>query len=663
MRLASLFTDGAVLQRGCSLAVWGWCAPRVLVEGKLAGVKIAAPSSWQGEFLLRFPPMEAGGPYELAVSAEASGEECRVTDVLIGEVWLAGGQSNMEYPLQTFTQGDPLAQTEEYLRQGGDDPFLRLAEVAQQSLGTVEQTVSVEWKCSNAKNAPAFTAVGAWFALQLRKHLQVPVGIVSCNWGGTHIHSWISHEKLLQLPCCRAELLELENRIGSPDFWRMPGLDLKRQPPSGAKLNFAAVTSPDSGNQGVERGWARPDFNDSDWASMQVPGSWMEQRVNGLGATWCRRHVTIPVEWEGKPLILHLGGVDKHDTTYFDGMQVGATGTGFEQCHWAETRHYVIPKELTRGREHLVAVRGFSFFFGGGFTGLSEEYFLELADEADGRKLPLAGRWLAHAEYTIVPKVLTFARNAGLPRDAHPFNFNAMHCLFDGMVRPVIPFPIRGVLWYQGETDTNYENYSKDYGLKLQALIEDWRFRWGMGELPFLIVQLANYRLPTSSESTKFEQNWLAIQNQQRLVAQRLPNCALCTVTDLGEEHEIHPHDKRSVAIRLARLAFHYVYGDKSIVPEGPRFRSSHTDAEGCLRLFFDWSDNLHASDDQPIRGFEIAGPDGHFVSANVFIDGNTLLVSAESVPNPQRVRYNWACWPNGNLTNDTGLPAPTFSE
>ena len=665
MKLAPLFVDGAVVQREKPIAVWGWCAPRVLVTARLGGSTATAPSTLDGRFELRLPALPEGGPYELVVAAED--ERVVVKDVLVGEVWLCSGQSNMEFPLATFNLDDPLEQTDQYLAEGGVDPLLRMVTIPHQSLGTVETTVepALAWVKSGEERSTtrAFTAVGAWFALALRKRLGVPVGIIHSSWGGTYAHAWTSREMLRRLECRKAMVEKQDADFNDAETWDIPQLKTLAQPLEGSTLpqDFDKVTHKDTGNQGFAKGYAALEFDDSGWQTFHVPGSWILQGLAKHGAVWARQAVEVPAAWAGQDLVLHLGGIDKHDQTYFNGELVGATGKDYDEMYWCKAREYRVPGRLVKAGRNVLAVRAFSFYFDGSFVGQPEDYRLELAANPSER-LQLGEEWKFTSEYEIEVFVLQ-----GDGTKYTPFNPNACHTLFDGMIAPLIPYTLRGALWYQGETDHNTINFAREYEVTLPAMVEDWRFRWGQGDFPFYFVQISGW-----ADSTVYGKDidgrqlsaWSVVQDGQRRCVDIIPNSGMIATGDISEEHDIHPHNKREYGKRLARLALHNTYHVPGVVPEGPRFRAARPEG-AALRVLFDWAEGLHALDGKPIKGFEIAGLDRVFAPAAVRIEGTSVVLTSPEVPAPQYVRYNWKPWPGndcGFLVNGENLPCPVFS-
>jgi sialate O-acetylesterase len=657
MRLASIWSDHAVIQRGKPVVVWGWCdAKRTVVRGTLGADRaVQGLTSWDGHFELRFPALESGGPLELRITCGS--EECVVRDLVVGEVWLVSGQSNAEFPLKTFGAGDPQEQTEDFLKEGGEDPLLRCFTTINDSVCDpgMEPPAGGEWRLSGAKSARDFTAIGAWFALNLRKRFpEIPVGIVSSSWGGTVVASWISREALAERPENREELRRSDEAANDPSRWSI--LD-GREGLSGCIMDeylddFNKVTEKDRGNQGFAKGYASPDLDDSQWGTLQIPGSWMAQKFSTHGAIWVRRAVSVPASWAGQPLELHIGPVDKHDVSYFNGVQVGATGKDFETRHWCEPRVYPVPGELVKPGRNLVAVRAFCFYYDGSFGGSERLYCLK--NTVTGETIPLCDGtpWKACVEYAFQARI-TEARAHDVPSDK-----NQPHRLFDNKIRPIVPFPIRGVLWYQGEEDADNAERTKLYYLRFCDLIRDWRRTWGQGEeFPFLFVQLANFE-------SKHPELWLRVQDAQRRASLAVPNTGVITASDLAlfEACDIHPHDKRTFGHRLFLQAQSRVYGDATVVPQGPTLDSISHQGTAKLCLHFQYGDDLHAEGAEELKGFEVAGADGVFYPAQAEIQGDCVVLNSTEVAEPSAARYNAEVGhPEGNLRNGAGLPALSF--
>ncbi|MCQ2402448.1 MAG: hypothetical protein MJ202_01810 [Lentisphaeria bacterium] len=657
MRLAPPWINHAVIQRNKPIVVWGWTdTPRTKVKITLGPISAYGASSWDGRFELHLPALPEGGPYDLRATS-ATGEECLLEDLMVGDVWLVSGQSNASFPLMTFNSDDPLDQTQQYLDEGGDTPLIRCYTVPQDCLAAVgnELPPGGEWQYSTPENAPYFTAIGAWFACFLHKKFPtLPIGILHSSWGGTPIRAWMSRAALMTTEDGEKEMLQTDQEVIKEKAWEGLQGDFQKVCPSSNSFTpngYDNITERDRGNQGFAKGYANQDFDDGEWQDFRVPGSWIVQNISKQGALWARQSVEIPASWAGQPLLLHLGGVDKHDTTYFNGVQVGATGKDFEERYWNTPREYPVPAELVKAGKAVVAVRAFTFFFDGAFTGPAKNFFLK--NTVTGEKIQLCETlWKACPEYTI--------KVTGAPstQPATVCDIFAPHRLFDNMIQPLIPYGISGVLWYQGETDTNpaLPQPAPHYLQRFAAMIRDWRYRWAQGDFPFYFVQLANYE-------TIQQEDWIIIQDAQRRISLEVPNTGCITGNDLAlfEPHDIHPHDKRSFGYRLFLEAAANTYGETETIPQGPTLEK--ISAEGAaLRLHFRYAKGLHAKDGAELKGFEIAGADGVFQTAVARIDGDEVLLTAEAVSAPKACRYNadprLVDLPVGNLVNAAELPA-----
>ncbi len=639
MKLGKLFSDGAVIQRRQTVPVWGWTEPNCAVKATLAGNCAYAVSSVSGEFLLRLPPMDlAGGPYVLTVENTNSGDRIEVKNILFGEVWLASGQSNME-----FCMGTSPLQLEEFRRINPDPSTLRMITVEKSATSAQQNDFSGEWLESTDQNVPGFSAVALWFGYRLRERLGVPVGLIASSWGGTIIEAWTSRNTLACDPELAPFLREYEQRLVQDPIWQDPTL-------GASSSRFGSSVKGDPGNKGVTLGWAEYNFDDSDWIDFGVPGSWTGEGLAGNGAVWIRREFDLPAEWAGKKLVMELGGIDKHDVTYFNGVEIGASGKGFDEAFWCAPRRYTVPGNLVREGKNRIAIRAFSFLFDGSFNGKPELY--RLYPEGDpAAAISLAGTWKFRVEVDF-GKV----RPPDIRTKGGPYVPNTWSILFDGMIRPLIPYAIRGAIWYQGESNAHSIVDSARYQRQMADLIRDWRFFWGQGNFPFHLVQLANFRTEMEYEESS---TWAVLRESQRLACQRVPNTDMAVIIDCGEAEDIHPKDKRSVGFRLAAASLHNDYGCEEIVPSGPLPREISME-NGPIRIRFDYADGL-CFHGEP-RGFYLAGNDESFLPADsVIIDGPSVVVRSARVKFPMRVRYSWADNPNGNLFNGAGLPASPF--
>ncbi|MBO4648031.1 MAG: hypothetical protein J5806_07735 [Lentisphaeria bacterium] len=647
MKLGTLFSDHAVLQQHRTVPVWGETLPGLLVKAEIAGKQAFARASADGAFRIDLSELPPGGPYELAVGSPENGvEQVTVRDVLVGEVWFCSGQSNMQYKLGTTRPEEKLhpeqlpvsrRQEKEFIERVAESEKFRFFTVPAKVTGSREKYCGGEWKTMTAENAPEASAAAAWFGLELRENLNVPVGLICCSWGASIIESWTSPEALKMNPDTRSMIETWELLRGQAEKW-----DPARQ-----VSPLLSVSRPDDGNQGFAKGWAAPEFDDSGWKSMRVPGSWIGQRIAGNGAVWGRKKIVLPDSLAGHDLTLHLGGIDKHDITYFNGVEIGRTGKDLETEFCSVPRAYRIPGELVRPGENLIAVRGFSFLMDGAFGGKAEHYHLD----SGSASFPLAGTWRAQAEYDRGK----ISRNQ--PAAWNPGNSNTPGLKFDSMVRPLIPYAVRGVIWYQGESNTETPAASAQYRKKMETLIRDWRFRWGQPELPFIQVQLADYLEPVGYDEFS---SWAVLRESQRKACLSLPGVYLASALGTGEITDIHPQDKKSVGSRLAARALHHVYGRKDRLPAGPEFLQVRPEKNGALRLFFRYTEGMELRG-EPGKSFYLAGADRIYHPADFArIEGDSIVLASSAVKAPVSVRYAWSNNPESILYN-LKYPAAAF--
>jgi sialate O-acetylesterase len=629
-----LFHDGAVLQRDAMIPVWGWAEPGTRIQACCGGAPATAVADDRGHWLLRLPPLPAGGPHTLTLE-DGHGHRLQFQDILIGDVWVCSGQSNMEYKLQ---QVDPDGSQSRgiYL------PQLRLLTVATPAQPGPQTAIGARWTPATPESLAAFSAVAGWFGRRLHEELGIPIGLIVNAWGGTRIQAWLSREALATDPEARLELEPYERRLHGIDPNPEKSYD-------SADSWFQAEGPEDPVNHGLERDWHQPLFNDQTWSTMDLPRRWQDDGHNFNGIVWFRRRIELPPAWRGRPLRLNLGSIDKHDETYVNGVLVGTMGWE-NQNSWCTPRSYTVAADITRDAAALtIAVRVRSHIYHGGITGPSSLMTLHPKDAPDD-SISLVGPWRFAIEQNWGVINLSSQAFAG----CGPGGPNAPYTLFNSRIAPLIPYAIRGWTWYQGESN---EGQSALYRRLLPLLIRDWRRAWGQGDLPFLIVQLAAFHPP---QEHPVESGWAEIRAAQA-AALRLPHTGLATAIDVGDATDVHPKDKKTVGLRLARWALSRVYG-RGGTPCGPLLRSCTPEAPGRLRLSFDHADGLHTLDGGPVRHLAIAGADGRFVWAESRIEGSDLIVSHPSIAQPAAVRYAWADNPEGsNLANGDGLPAFPF--
>lgn len=631
--LASLFCDHMVLQRNQANPVWGWDRPRQEItltvdEGPVTVAPLHIRTGDDGSWHAVLPPLPAGGPYRIRISDGTT--QRTIHDVLVGEVWVASGQSNMERALKDSAGAAKTIATE-------TTPEIREFKVERTTALEPAREVAGRWTLCTPATAGSFSAVATYFALELHRRLHVPIGIVNSTWGGTRIQAWASIPAQRAVSDVDAELAHIAAL--APEMPKLEAAyDLKRR--AWERANFAT----DTGIAPESAAWADPATNDADWKTLPVPAYWQHHGLKFNGAVWFRTHVTIPAAWAGHDLRLNLGPIDDFDTTYFNGIEVGHMGAEHDDAYEIP-RHYVIPARLVKAGGATIAVRIFDRGGDGGFAGTDASMSLSPVGEK-ATALPLAGEWRYRVERSI-PLVVSDWSTYPLPTYPQPQDRPA--ALFNGMIAPLIPYGIRGVIWYQGENNTDAPRH---YHALFTAMIRDWRTRWGQGQFPFDFVQLANY---------KGGPGWPIIREQQAMTLAE-PGTGMAVIIDIGDPDIIHPSDKRDVGHRLALLARSQVYGEPAIVTSGPTLKRVEIVGD-CVKIHWVHAAGLRTRTGTPqVLGIQLAGADGRFFPATAKItDANTVAAVSPDVPAPIAVRYDFADNPDGNLENAAGLPAAPF--
>jgi len=617
MELNPLFQDSAVLQCDARVPVWGTGREGEKITVAFAGQNVSGVVK-DGAWKVWLKPMEPNAtPRTMIVSGDTTRE---LRDILVGEVWVAGGQSNMERELgprggqQPITDWEREVATAEY-------PQIRQFYVPHTKSFTPQATVKGEWKVCSPKTVADFSAVAYFFARDLFAARKIPVGIVHSSWGGTPAEAWTSEAALGKLPEFAEPLAEVKR------FTVDPSLALRKKQAKQAEW-FEKV---DRGSKAGET-WSAADVDTADWKSMILP-AYLE--AGGYpdfdGVIWFRRAFDLPENWDGGDVELHLGGVDDMDTTWVNGEQVGTTQG------WRLSRIYRIPGRLLKRGTNVIAVRVYDAAGGGGVYGGNDSMRLILRAGGATTSVPLSGEWRCKPGCT--------KQESGWPPADFGESPSTPTVLYNGMIAPLLPYAIRGVIWYQGEANVGRE---RQYRTLFPAMIADWRRAWNQGDFPFLFVQIAPFQ-GISPE----------IREAQLLSWQQTKNTAMAVTLDCGDANDIHPIHKQPVGARLALAARALAYGEK-IEYSGPVFESMKTRGLEAVLNFTHLGGGLVAKEGD-LKGFTIAGTDKIFHPAKAEIRGNTVVVSAANVSSPVAVRYAWANSPEGNLFNRAGLPASPF--
>jgi len=612
-----LFANDAVLQQGLQVPVWGSADPGERVTVEFAGQSVSATADSAGKWLVQLAPMKAGGPHTLAISGK---NKIVLANILVGEVWICSGQSNMERHLGLQPGQKPITDWEQEVS-NAKHPEIRQFYVPQTKAFFPAQTVNGNWSVCSPETVKDFTAVGYFFGRDLYQACHVPIGLIHSSWGGTPAEAWTSEAALNRLPDFAKSLAELKRLVADP-------AEAKRETQARQEAWYAAV---DAGSK--ERpAWYAADLDTNSWKAMTLPALWEAAGYPDFdGVFWFRRVFDLPENWDGSDLELHLGAVDDNDTAWVNGLEVGAT------IGWNLPRIYRVPGSVLKYTNNVIAVRVLDTGAGGGLWGGDDPMRLIVNAGEQTNSLPLTGKWLCRQSVSL--------RTAGWPPMDFSQSPNAPTVLYNGMIAPLLPYAMRGVIWYQGESNVGRE---RQYRTLFPAMIADWRQAWGEGNFPFLFVQIAPFNGMTPE-----------IREAQLLTWQHTTNTAMAVTVDCGDANDIHPAHKQPVGARLALAARALAYGEK-IEYSGPVFESMKIKgAEATLR-FTHIGDGLLARGG-PLEGFTVAGNDKVFHPAQAEIQGQTVVVHSPEVSRPVAVRYGWADVPEGNLFNSAGLPASPF--
>lgn len=612
IELPLLFSDGAVVQRDQPLRIWGWATPGAKVEVLFDGRKASAHTDNEGAWRVELPAHAAGGPYALQVSGD--GQAMVVSDVLVGDVWLASGQSNMEMTVAQAKDAD-----QEIAR--AHDRNIRHFKVPISWSGQPQPRLTGgEWQAASPQTVGAFSAAAYSFARELRATTGVPIGIIDSTWGGSSIEAWTD---AAAQGSDAAAIARQASEIKQRDDLALAKTHarLARWP------RLPADTSR----------WNQPGFDDSDWDRIPVPGLWEAGGYNGMdGDAWYRASFTLSEAEAKAGITLGVGRIDDSDITWVNGRQVGET-----RMQYNRPRAYRVPPQSLRAGANQVAVHVHDSGGGGGIHGEAGEVFVQVQG---GAKRMLDGPWKFRPAQVSVAMVDDKNQQPAL--------------LYNQMIHPLQPYPLRGVIWYQGEANADSAEEAMRYRLQFPTLIGQWRRQWNAPDLPFLWVQLANF---VSGGDTQTASPWALLRESQSK-ARALPATAQVVTIDIGNPDDIHPLDKQNVGKRLALAARHVAYGEK-LIYEGPVFSSAHFE-HGMAMLSFDPRGSALAvrGGGAKAHGFELAGADRQFHPGQAVVSGNRVVVQSEAVPLPVAVRYAWRDNPQeADLVNSENLPASPF--
>lgn len=622
LQLPHIFSDNMVLQQDKPIIVWGKAAPGSLVEITLNRKTTKVKTDTNGKWKAVLPAITAGGPYEMTVKNKP--HTLTFKNILIGEVWIASGQSNMQWDVARTMNAETEIGLASY-------PEIRLFTVENQmSAVPLDDFETGEWVVCTPETVGPFSAVGYFFARNLHQSLSRPVGIINTSWGGTEIESWTSKQSLTGIEAFSEELKKLDT---DPEV-------LKAREKALYEQWQAEVSGKDSGMANGTAVWAEPAYDDAAWDEVPVPGLWENHGYKDIdGIMWYRTSFTLTPEEAKSPALLSLGPIDDSDMSFINGHLVGSSLNAYSRY-----RKYEVPQNLLVAGENTLTVRVEDYGGGGGIYGNAEELYIE----TNQKSIPLPGIWKCKLSLNEIPPLPTEMASTHRPNDL-------VTSLFNAMINPLIPYSIRGAIWYQGEANASR---AWQYRSLFPLLINDWRNHWGY-DFHFLWVQLANFM---ATDSLPSESAWAELREAQTMTL-NLPNTAQAVAIDIGDANDIHPRNKQEVGRRLALGALHKAYG-KEIVYSGPVFQTMTVDGSAAILTFDHVANGLKIKNKYGyLMGFSIAGSDNNFYWAKAEITGkNTVKVYCDKVEKPVKVRYAWGNNPDdAGLYNSENLPACPF--
>ncbi|MEM6821034.1 MAG: sialate O-acetylesterase [Verrucomicrobiota bacterium] len=650
LQLPPIFSDYMVLQAGRILPIWGISSPEEPIDIQLrsnAGSVILQEQVFteeSGKWRCNLPAVDLSDPNSpLILHIKTSrGEEITFNDVLVGEVWLCSGQSNMTMSVENARDGAREVSTANF-------PLIREFQAPQVTGHQAPWPQASSWRICSPEHVGSFSAVGYSMARRLHQELQVPVGIIHSSWGGSSCEAWTRRDSMLSHSLFSNSVHQWDDKLEKIESALTKGIDPAKLP----------LRQTDPGNSGEQEGLADPAYDDDTWEEINQPGAWEYGPLGDIdGVVWFRKRIKIPASWIGKDLSLNLGRLDDVDITYVNGSRIGETNFDTPNPHDV-ARKYTVPGQAVQSGELLIAIRIFDHYGEGGMTGHnSEMYLVPIENSENEQKIPLDGPWRVFVRHSMSPFNLK-----GYYIGDHEQKIPSG--LYDGMIVPWAPFAIRGVAWYQGEANAGR---AEQYKTLLPMMIKDWRTLWNQEgshfDFPFLIVQLASYLEPSEEPSGS---TWAEQREAQHHVAATVKNADLITAIDLGEADDIHPKNKQDVGLRLANLALKRDYGKSTLVAQGPFFERVAVD-EAQLILHFRTSDSpLSTLNGEALAsGFALLTSDDQWRWALGKIKDNTVIISVPEGLSVRAIRYAWSSNPMDgkqgmNLTNSDRLPAFPF--
>jgi sialate O-acetylesterase len=642
LRLHALFTSGMVLQQDADVPVMGRATPGSVVRAVPGwGDQVETTTDRDGTWMLTLRTPHAGSNGSLRI--ENGSAAILIEDVVFGEVWLASGQSNMEMPLSGWPPNDPIDNSVEEIASAAY-PDIRMFTVERAASFMPLDDVKGSWKPATPANAGSFSATAYFFARELHRELGVPVGIIHSSWGGTPAESWVALDYLPEVPGYEdiiSRFVQAEKEIRQYEEWL-----------SSLKTVEVDLLNSDAPYAGIDLGDAHladPDYDISAWPLMPVP-SRLEDHIGHFdGAIWFKKEFSFSGDVHSDAYSLFLGPVDDIDITYLNGVRIG----GIEQDgNWQVVRDYPVPPGTLKEGRNSVAVRVIDLRGGGGIYGSDAP---ELRKD-NQRLISLGGDWRYRPVAMLTGRGFHLFGEGGKSYNAMPakdieIGPNTPSMLYNAMIAPLIPYTIKGAVWYQGESNVGR---GRQYRSLFPAMIHSWRGNWGLGDFPFYYVQIAPYNYGETRPGAT------AALREAQLHAMKLENTGMVVTMDIGDPANIHPANKQDVGRRLSLWALARTYGRENLVYSGPLFDRLEVVQNRAVVHFLHTGTGLFTPD-VSVSHFEVAGADLRYHPARAEIDGHTVVVNSPDVTQPVAVRYAWSDKATPNLFNREGLPASPF--
>ncbi len=610
---ARIFGSNMVLQQGIENTIWGWADKKEKIRVSINGSELKTVTDKNGKWMVKLPAMEYGGPYTLTITGK---NKIEFTNVMVGEVWICSGQSNMEFRVSEAFNAEEEISNANY-------PAIRLFTVTRRAAQSPGKDLDAgEWTTCSAASVSGFSAVGYFFGRKIHQDMNVAVGLINASWGGTVAETWTSSETIKK----DSDFVDSWNELQKIDLANYEK-SLKE------RVNSVIEGLPNKDN-GLEQGFNHALFDDSQWKTILTPGLWEDRGYRGInGVAWYRKSFKLDKNQLRSGIVLSLGMIDDYDVCWVNGVEVGKTNI------YNVDRFYKVPASALKEGENTIAIRITDAGGGGGLYSPARNICFMSGET----KISLAGEWK-----------LKFTEVTPETNSLGPNDFPTL--LFNGMINPIVPYGIKGAIWYQGESNADR---AEQYRRVFPNLITDWRSHWKLGNFPFIWVQIANF----TEEAEQPSQSALAELREAQTMTLKLPNTGMASAIDIGDAFDIHPKNKQEVGRRLALNALKIAYG-KDVINSGPSFDGMTIKGSDVIITFKNIASGLKIYNKYGyINGFSLAGADGKFSWAQAtLLDSKTIILHSNEIKAPVAVRYGWADNPGDlNLYNSEGLPANPF--